>query len=108
MSFQKVLLPFQVNLVDTLIHSVYWENRPKGVKIAVISRSDTEGQIIPIVRTTSKYDTPAQHFAPIHEEIIEQIKTASGIDALQLNHATCEIYDYQYRTMKHHTEQAYI
>lgn len=105
MSFQKILLPLQVNLFGTLIHSVYWENRPKGVKIAVISCSDTEDHI-PIVRTTSMYDTPAQHFVPIHEEIIEHIKTASGIATLRLNHATCEIYDYQYRTMKYHTDQA--
>ena len=105
MSFQRVLLPLQVNLFDALVQSVHWENRPKGVKIAVISRIDADGHI-PIVRTTSKYDMPAQHFSPIHKEIAQHIKTVSGINGLQLNHATCEIYDYQYRTMKYHTDQA--
>lgn len=73
--------------------------------MAVISKHDTEGHI-PIVRTTSKYNSPAQHFTPIHDEVVQQIQIASGRDTLNLNHATCEIYDYRYRTMKYHTDQA--
>lgn len=105
MSFQKISLPLQTNLFDTLLHSVHWEDQPKGRKVAVISQRNTEGHI-PIVRTTSKYNSPAQHFTPIHNEIVEQIQLASGRETLNLNHATCEIYDHRYRTMKYHTDQA--
>lgn len=60
---------------------------------------------VPIVRTTTIYDEPAQEFALIHRAIIAEIKRRSGLN-IELNNALIEVYTRQYRTMGYHSDQA--
>ncbi|KAF3915569.1 hypothetical protein ABW21_db0205698 [Orbilia brochopaga] len=92
------------NFFPLLYESVEWEGFSKGRQIAIIHRP-TESQI-PLVRTTTVYQTPSQPFSPVHQTIIDRIKEASGIEVLHFNHAMMEIYDSRYTSMGFHTDQA--
>lgn len=62
---------------------------------------------IPIVRTTTKYDVPAQQFQSIHFEIIEQIKFKfKELENINFNNALIELYDPKYKKMGYHSDQA--
>lgn len=104
MSFLKIFLSLESNPFNALLTCISWEDQPKNRKIATIMDCTPEGHI-PIVRTTSRYTSPAQSFAPFHQLLVRHIQASSNIPDLKLNHATCEIYDRQYRTMKWHTDQ---
>lgn len=67
---------------------------------------------VPIVRTTTKYNIPAQPFAALHDRIIacinECIKEDAGVDipAQPFNNALIEVYDATYVKMNYHSDQA--
>jgi hypothetical protein len=65
---------------------------------------------IPIVRTTTKYEKPAQRFSKVHFDIIKQIRAKAQeefkIDDFEANNALIEIYDTNYRKMGFHSDQA--
>ncbi|EPS45655.1 hypothetical protein H072_345 [Dactylellina haptotyla CBS 200.50] len=112
MSFQTYHIPSlnthddpssPANLFSLIYDSVQWEQFSKGRQIAIISRP--ENDLTPLVRTTTVYQTPSQPFTAIHETIVDEIRKASGIDTLSLNHAMMEIYDSRYTTMGFHTDQ---
>lgn len=65
---------------------------------------DNRNELIPIVRTTSPYTSPAQSFKEIHCEIINKIKEI--IPNIELNNAMIEIYNCEYKTMKYHSDQS--
>ncbi|KAF3915769.1 hypothetical protein ABW20_dc0106742 [Dactylellina cionopaga] len=92
------------NLFSLLYGSVQWEQFSKGRQIAIVHRPERDQT--PLVRTTTAYQLASQPFSPIHQTIIDEIKKASGIENLHLNHAMLEIYDSRYTTMGFHTDQA--
>jgi len=100
--FQK----FIININDTFLQlskSCEFENMSSHRKVANII--DYQNNLIPLVRTTSKYDNPIQKFQLIHYDLIEKIKKITNND-LKFNNAMVEIYNSEYRTMKYHTDQS--
>ena len=104
MSFERYSINLSDNSFPLLHQSVQWEEFSKGRQIAVLHRPEKDQ--IPLVRTTTVYQTPSQPFSPIHQTVIDKIQEASGIQNLHLNNAMLEVYDSRYTTMKFHTDQA--
>jgi hypothetical protein len=92
------------DLFEQLSTSIQFENITTGRKGTNLV--DNRDGLIPIVRTTTIYNQPAQKFQPIHFEIIENIKQISQIQGLKLNNAMIEIYDPQYSKMGYHSDQS--
>ena len=107
----------KLDLFTELSKQIDFEDVLKGRRGTVILNQ--EGDNIPIVRTTTVYDKPAQTFTNTHFDIINSIKEAleknkalikkeaENIDAnLAFYNALIEIYDNKYRKMGFHTDQA--
>lgn len=101
--FILINLNYETNLFEQLANSVYWEDITKGRKGGVLI--DIKNEMIPIVRTTTIYNKPAQLFSPIHNKIIEDIKKVFP-ENLEFNNALIEIYESNYRSMKFHSDQS--
>ena len=75
-----------------------------------LTRPSEQG--IPLVRTTTSYESPPLLFTQAHDEITHRIhKTIqsmgwSDLGEEQPNHALLEIYDQRYRKMGFHSDQA--
>ena len=94
----------QENVYDELEKSCVFEQIGKGRKVAILV--DASSNSIPIVRTTTKYESPAQKFSQIHLNLIEKIRLVSAIPELKFNNALIEIYDNSYFKMGFHSDQA--
>ncbi len=98
---------YQLNLIDNLFNELSkttnFENITNGRNGAVLVNNNN---IIPIVRTTTKYNNPAQLFSPIHYNIIDKIKTTTNKLNLDFNNALIEIYNNDYKSMGEHSDQA--
>jgi hypothetical protein len=70
----------------------------------VLTRSDEAGGI-PIVRTTTRYGAPTQHFRPVHEQLARQIQERASL-SVGFNNALIETYTNAYATMGSHSDQA--
>lgn len=101
--FTKFTLDFQANLFERLANSVHFEDITNGRKGTILV--DCKNNLIPIVRTTTIYQTPNQKFLQIHHDIINKIRKISDTD-LQFNNALIEIYNSNYRSMKFHSDQS--
>lgn len=102
--FRSYTLPLADNLFEELFASVRFEAVGKGRLGTVLVKSDESGQV-PIVRTTTRYSTPAQSFRPVHEQLAQQIQTAASL-AVGFNNALIESYSNAYTTMGSHSDQA--
>lgn len=97
-------LPIDGNPFEELQASVRFENVGKGRQGAVLTKIDETGNI-PIVRTTTRYSTPAQHFQSIHDRLAQQIQTIASL-AVDFNNALIENYTNAYTKMGSHSDQA--
>ncbi|MEY9857917.1 hypothetical protein ABH935_003530 [Catenulispora sp. GAS73] len=97
-------LPVEENLFAELFASVSWEDVGKGRRGAVLTRVDEAGGV-PLVRTTTRYRSPAQRFRPVHERLAQQIQERTGLSA-GFNNALIETYTNAYTTMGGHSDQA--
>ena len=104
MAFQRYDVRLEENIFPILYQSVEWGDFSKGQQIAVLHRPEDDK--VPLARTTTVYQNPGQRFSSVHEMIMNEIRTSTGIDDLCLNNAMLEVYDYRYRTMGFHTDQA--
>jgi hypothetical protein len=108
--FYKILLPLESNLFESLAQSAEFEDVGKGRKGNHLVDPGANG--VPIVRTTTRYETAANPFADIHHRIIEEIKQElkhqQGMEdtSLHFNNALIEIYDHSYTKMNYHSDQA--
>lgn len=102
--FAKFIVNYPNNTFEELSHNVHFEDITNGRKGAVLV--DCKNNLIPIVRTTTAYNVPAQQFLPEHYDLVEKIKNVSQINNLELNNALVEIYDSKYTSMKYHSDQA--
>jgi hypothetical protein len=92
------------NMFAELMSSVKFEKVGKGRLGAVLVDSNvTRGT--PIVRTTTKYTTPAREFQPVHTELAKKIKEIASLP-FDLNNALIENYTNEYATMGFHSDQA--
>ncbi len=95
--FHKHILPLH-DTFSSLSVSCRFESITKGREGAVLI--EPKNNQIPIVRTTTKYSTPAQCFNRSHKQI------ALLVPQLEYNNALVEIYDKRYCTMGFHSDQA--
>ena len=99
-----IIKPDNNNLFGELSKSVVFEDIANGRKGAILVDDCSDG-LIPIVRTTTEYKKPAQKFCTTVRNISSKIKEASKLP-LKFNNAMIETYDYNYRTMGFHSDQA--
>jgi hypothetical protein len=97
-------LPIASNPFAELLAAVRFEAVGKGRQGAVLINSDETG-CIPIVRTTTRYSTPAQRFQPVHDRLARQIQNIASL-AVGFNNALVENYTNAYATMGSHSDQA--
>ncbi|MFI8367871.1 hypothetical protein [Streptomyces sp. NPDC085466] len=97
-------LPPEDDPFAALSASVRWEDVGKGRRGAVLTKVDAAGGV-PLVRTTTRYATPAQRFRPVHERLAQRIQDATGSPAA-FDNALVETYTNAYATMGAHSDQA--
>ncbi|MFB7592268.1 hypothetical protein [Streptomyces sp. NPDC056169] len=98
------VLPTEGNLFAELSASARFEDVGKGRRGAVLARIDEAGGV-PLVRTTTRYDSPAQRFQAVHEWLAQQIQERAAL-TVGFNNALVESYTNAYRTMGSHSDQA--
>ncbi|KAJ3161323.1 hypothetical protein HDU86_007105 [Geranomyces michiganensis] len=122
--FARFQLPQQHsgNIFDTLSAANEFESFPSSSEGAVmwrgaiLVRSNTTKNeagrtpipnLIPIVRTTTRYSKPSQPFSTVHHNLVETIRSVANLpEHDDLNNAMVEIYEPAYKTMKWHSDQA--
>jgi hypothetical protein len=97
-------VPIEGNPFAELLASVRFESVGKGRQGAVLVEIDETGTI-PIVRTTTRYSTPAQRFQSLHARLAAQIQTIASL-AVGFNNALVENYTNAYTKMGSHSDQA--
>ncbi|MEU7117147.1 hypothetical protein [Streptomyces zaomyceticus] len=97
-------LPAGENPYPELSASVRWEDMGKGRRGAVLTRIDEAGAV-PLVRTTSRYGSPAQRFRAVHERLARSVRERAALPH-GFNNALIENYTNAYRTMGAHSDQA--
>nr|BFE59711.1 hypothetical protein GCM10020063_042370 [Dactylosporangium thailandense] len=102
--FRSYALPIAGNPFEELSASARFEDAGKGRAGAVLSAVDTTG-LVPLVRTTTRYRTPAQRFGAVHARLAEQIREQAALPGA-FNNALIERYTNAYATMGSHCDQA--
>ncbi|MFE7618148.1 hypothetical protein [Streptomyces sp. NPDC057496] len=98
------VLPTEEDLFAELSASARLEDVGKGRRGAVLTEVDEEGGV-PLVRTTTRYGSPAQRFRAVHERLARQIQERAALP-VGLNNALIESYTNAYATMGGHSDQA--
>lgn len=97
-------LPIEANVFAELSASARLEDVGKGRRGAVLTRSDGTGGV-PLVRTTTRYSSPAQHFRAVHERLARHIQERAALP-VGFNNALIESYTNAYTRMGSHSDQA--
>ncbi|MCX2179244.1 hypothetical protein KV205_01685 [Streptomyces sp. SKN60] len=101
-------VPAEANVFAELSASVHWEELGKGRRGAVLTKVDEAGGV-PLVRTTTRYGTPAQRFRAVHERLARrlahQVQECAALP-VGFDNALIETYTNAYRTMGGHSDQA--
>ncbi|KOX31615.1 MULTISPECIES: hypothetical protein [unclassified Streptomyces] len=97
-------LPVEGDLFAELSASTRLEDVGKGRRGAVIAEVDEAGAV-PLVRTTTRYGSPAQRFRAVHERLARRVQERAALPA-GFNNALVESYTNAYRTMGAHSDQA--
>ncbi|MFF5922288.1 hypothetical protein ACFY8C_28730 [Streptomyces flavochromogenes] len=98
------VVPGEENLFAELSASALFEDVGKGRRGTTLTRvDDTDG--VPLVRTTTRYDSPTQRFRAVHERLAEQIRERAALP-VGFNNALIETYTNAYTTMGSHSDQA--
>src|SRR5690349_6784462 len=102
--FSSHAVPIDGNPFEELFTATRFEAVGKGRLGAVLVRLDGTGDV-PLVRTTTRYGTPAQRFRPVHERLARRIQETAAV-AVGFNNALIECYTNAYATMGSHSDQA--
>ncbi len=102
--FRQYSLAAAGELFDALLRSVRFEDVGKGRQGAVLVKVDA-ARGVPLVRTTTRYETPAQRFAPVHTRLARMIESRASLP-IGFNNALIENYTNTYATMGMHSDQA--
>ncbi|MFB9199227.1 hypothetical protein ACFFWA_40320 [Actinomadura verrucosospora] len=97
-------LPAETDLFAELSASARLEDVGKGRRGATLTRIDEAGGV-PLVRTTTRYSSPAQRFRPVHERLAQRIQQCAALP-VAFNNALIESYTNAYKTMGGHSDQA--
>lgn len=103
MNFVKKFIDTNNDVFQKLNEFVKFEVVTKGRLGCILVNNANK---VPIVRTTTKYNDPAQLFTDIHYEIIDAIKKAFVDVNLEFNNAMLETYNSEYFSMGFHSDQA--
>lgn len=102
------ILPYALSAEENpfaeLTASARLEDVGKGRRGAVLTRAD-EADGVPLVRTTTRYGSPAQRFRAVHERLARRIQARAALP-VGFNNALIESYTNAYRTMGGHSDQA--
>lgn len=102
--FTTFQLSLDSNIFEDLSNSVVLEKITSGRKGAVVT--DVKDGLVPIVRTTTCYFTPAFYFSAVYKILIEEIREVTKNKELMFNNALVEIYNSEYRKMGYHSDQS--
>ncbi|MFJ5933498.1 hypothetical protein [Streptomyces sp. NPDC093071] len=97
-------LPAEGDLFAELSASTRLEDLGKGRRGGVIARVDETGGV-PLVRTTTRYGSPAQRFREVHERLARRVRERADLP-VGFNNALVESYTHAYKTMGAHSDQA--
>lgn len=97
-------VPTEEDLFAELSASTRWEDVGKGRRSATLTRIDEVGGV-PLVRTTTRYSSPAQRFRAVHERLAQQVQEHAAL-SVGFNNALVECYTNAYKTMGSHSDQA--
>jgi len=109
-AFYKITLDLKADLFNELLTSVDFEPVAKGRLGNHLVNASDKG--VPIVRTTTKYNIPANNFSALHHRLVAQINESirkenpADIKTLQFNNALIEVYDSSYSKMNFHSDQS--
>jgi hypothetical protein len=98
------VLPGEENLFAELSASVRLEDVGKGRQGAVLTKADETGGV-PLVRTTTRYGSPAQRFRTVHERLARRVQECAALP-VAFNNVLVERYTNAYTTMGSHSDQA--
>ena len=101
--FSKYDIKLKDNIFEELANSAKFEQLSKGRQGTVLLHA--QNNVIPIVRTTTKYNIPSQPFKQVHYDIMDKIKKITNQN-VYFNNALIEMYDNNYTTMGEHSDQA--
>ncbi|MBV1919708.1 MAG: alpha-ketoglutarate-dependent dioxygenase AlkB [Pseudomonadales bacterium] len=102
--FRCYNLSTKQNLYGELYTSVLFENAGKGRLGTVLVDNDTTCGT-PIVRTTTKYQSPAHRFSKVHAQLAQAIGKSASLP-VAFNNALIEHYVDRYASMGMHSDQA--
>lgn len=105
--FHQFQLDIAENLFQELARANSFEPVTEGRMGNHLMLESAKG--FPLVRTTTKYDIPAQKFSLLHKKLARQIleqASEQGISITSLNNALVELYNSKYRKMGYHSDQA--
>ncbi|MFF8263782.1 hypothetical protein [Streptomyces virginiae] len=97
-------VPTDEDLFAELSASVRWEDVGKGRRGATLVKIDEAGGV-PLVRTTTRYGSPAQRFRAVHERLARRVQERAALP-VGFNNALIERYTNAYTTMGGHCDQA--
>ncbi|MFE5947892.1 alpha-ketoglutarate-dependent dioxygenase AlkB [Streptomyces sp. NPDC056480] len=97
-------LPGAENLFAELSASTLLEDVGKGRRGATLAQAD-EARGVPLVRTTTRYGSPAQRFREVHDRLAREIQDRAALP-VGFNNALVETYTNAYTTMGSHSDQA--
>ncbi|MFJ5137765.1 alpha-ketoglutarate-dependent dioxygenase AlkB [Streptomyces sp. NPDC088707] len=97
-------VPGEENLFAELSASALLEDVGKGRRGATLTKTDEAGRF-PLVRTTTRYGSPAQRFRAVHERLARRIQERAALP-VGFNNALIETYTNAYTTMGGHSDQA--
>lgn len=100
--FIKFNLDLEFDSFDELSQNTKFNPVTKGRTGAIIV--DINDNLVPLVRTTTCYDTPSQKFKFVHYKLIDKIK--EKFPETEFNHAHVEIYNSKYKSMRAHSDQS--
>ncbi|MFH7597939.1 hypothetical protein WDV06_22945 [Streptomyces racemochromogenes] len=101
----RCALPAEEDWFAQLSESTPMEDVGKGRRGAVLTRAGEAADGVPLVRTTTRYGSPARRFRAVHERLARQVGERAGLPA-GFNNALVENYTNAYTTMGGHSDQA--
>ncbi|MEU5286674.1 alpha-ketoglutarate-dependent dioxygenase AlkB [Streptomyces sp. NPDC020755] len=97
-------VPTEGDLFSELSASAQLEELGKGRRGAVLTGTD-EADGVPLVRTTTRYSSPAQRFRAVHERLARRVQERAALP-VGFNNALIESYTNAYTRMGSHSDQA--
>ena len=100
----RMPFPAERDMFEELQSGIKFEQFGSGRWVGIVVQQNADGGV-PIVRTSTKYTTPAQRCTPAHLELAREIESMASLK-YELNNAMVERYNDTYTSMGFHSDQA--